>query len=100
MTAIIDKQVDNTKQAVKPPSICNVIFVNDDFTTFEFVMSCLIQIFGKTEEQSFVITDQIHVQGRGIVGQYTRDIALTKQQMVLDYAKSMEFPLQVVVESI
>lgn len=98
MSETIEKQKESLKKAVKPPSMYNVIFFNDDFTTFEFVMTCLTYIFGKTDEQAFVITKQIHEQGKGVVGQYTKDIALTKQQLAIDFAKSMEYPLQVSIE--
>lgn len=98
MSETIDKQKEAIKKAVKPPAMYNVLFLNDDYTTFEFVMACLQHIFGKTEEQAYLITQQIHNAGKGVVGQYTKDIALTKQQMALDFAQSMEYPLQVIIE--
>jgi len=98
MSETIEKEKQSQKQNIKPPNMYAVIFLNDDFTTFEFVMSCLQQIFNKTEEQAFVITQKIHTDGKGVVGQYTKDVAFTKQQMAIDFAKSHEFPLQVLVQ--
>lgn len=96
MSELLDKQT--IKQAIKPPKMWNVIFVNDDFTTFEFVMTCLMSIFNKTEEQAFSLTKAVHDSGKAIVGQYPKDIAETKQEMCIDFARANEYPLQVVIE--
>ncbi|NCQ52165.1 ATP-dependent Clp protease adaptor ClpS [archaeon] len=86
------------KLALKPPSMWNVVFINDDFTTFEFVMICLITIFNKSEDEAFKITNKIHIDGKCIVGHYTKDMAQTRQMMAIEFAKSQEYPLQVELE--
>lgn len=96
MAEIFEKQTE--KQAVKPPVMWNVIFLNDDFTSFEFVIACLISVFKKSMEEAVRITEEVHHKGKGIAGLYTKDIAITKQQETMAYAKSQEHPLQVVVE--
>lgn len=78
----------------------NVIFLNDDFTTFEFVMALLMQVFNKSGEQAIMITKEVHEKGKGVVGTYTKEIALTKQTIAMDYAKQYEYPLQVIVEEV
>jgi len=98
MSEIVEKQTN--KQAIKPPSMWNVLFLNDDFTTFEFVMALIIQVFNKTEEQAHLITKDIHEKGKGIVGTYTKEIAATKQTIAMDYAKKFGHPLQVVIEEV
>ncbi len=96
MSEIFEKQIE--KQKIKPPQMWNVIMLNDDFTTFEFVMACLIQIFNKTEQQAFMITQQIHESGKGIVGQYPKDIAETKKEYAMAFARQEKHPLNVTIE--
>ena len=66
-----------TKEKIKlqEPGLWDVIFLNDNITTMEFVIKVLKQIFGKTQEQAENITKQIHDQGQGIVGSYVHEVA-------------------------
>jgi ATP-dependent Clp protease adaptor protein ClpS len=98
MSELLDKQTN--KQAIKPPSVWNVVFINDDFTPMDFVMYCCMTIFGKTEEQAYQLTMAVHESGKGIAGQYPRDIAETKQQMCLELARLNEHPFQVRLEQV
>lgn len=98
MSEIIERET--TKQALKPPSLWNVIFVNDDYTTMEFVMECLQSVFGKTPEQSYMIMLQIHEQGKGIVNSYVKEIAISKQIQAQEFAQQQGHPLKVEVEPI
>lgn len=96
MSEILDKQTN--KQSVKTPAMWNVIMLNDDFTTFEFVMSILMGIFNKGQEEASVITKTIHDSGKAVIGQYSKDIAETKCEMAMMIAREEEFPLQVILE--
>lgn len=96
MSELIEKET--TKQTVKPPSMWNVVFYNDDFTTVEFVVDCLKYVFNKTTEQGHVIAMQIHNTGKGVVGQYTKEIAETKQMAALEYAQQNQHPLKIEIE--
>lgn len=93
---ILDKQSE--KQTTKPPTMWNVIFHNDDYTSFELVIYALVTIFGKTVEQAELIAHAIHVQQKGIAGTYAKDVAETKQQQVLELARLDESPLMVTLE--
>lgn len=96
MSEVLERQTN--KQEVKPPSLWNVIFINDDFTTFDFVMIVLIGIFNKSEEEAFVLTKKIHENGKAIVAQYSKDVAETKRDFALKYAKQEEHPLNIILE--
>lgn len=96
MSEIFEKQTE--KQKIKPPQMWNVIMFNDDFTTFEFVMACLVQIFNKSQQDAFKITETIHKSGKGIVGKYPRDIAETKKEYALAFARQEEHPLHVEIQ--
>lgn len=96
MSEIFEKQTE--KQKIKPPQMWNVIMFNDDFTTFEFVMACLVQIFNKNPQDAFQITNTIHKSGKCVVGKYPRDIAETKKEYALAFARQEEHPLHVEIE--
>ena len=54
-----------TKEKIKleEPSMYDVIFLNDNITTTEFVVRVLKQIFSKTQEQAESIMKYIHEKG-------------------------------------
>ena len=89
-----------TKEKIKlqEPGLWDVIFLNDNITTMEFVIKVLKQIFGKTQEQAENITKQIHDQGQGIVGSYVHEVAEQKGIETTALARTNGFPLQVKVE--
>ena len=61
-----------TKEKVKldEPGMWDVIFLNDNITTMDFVIRVLKQIFNKNQEQAENITKKIHEYGQGVVGSY------------------------------
>ena len=89
-----------TKEKIKlqEPGLWDVIFLNDNITTMEFVIKVLKQIFGKTQEQAENITKHIHDQGQGIVGSYVHEVAEQKGIETTLIARQENFPLQVKVK--
>jgi ATP-dependent Clp protease adaptor protein ClpS len=83
---------------VRPPSMYKVILLNDDFTPMEFVVEVLQRFFNKDRETATEIMLQVHHQGQGVCGVYPRDIAETKVNQVMDYAREHEHPLQCTME--
>ncbi len=83
---------------LKKPKMYKVLLLNDDFTSMEFVVSTLMNIFHKDEEESYAIMLRIHNQGSGLCGLYTHEIAETKVAQVLNFAKKSKFPLRAVME--
>ena len=69
-----------TKEKIKldEPGLYDVIFLNDNITTQEFVVRVLKQIFNKTQEQADSIMKKIHTDGQGIVGSYVHEVAEQK----------------------
>jgi len=82
----------------KEPEEFKVILLNDHYTTMEFVVEILMVIFHKNDEDATRIMLDVHRKGRGIVGVYPWDIAVTKLEQVHAAAKANEFPLRCVVE--
>ncbi len=86
------------RQRLKRPRKFHVIFHNDDYTTMEFVVYALEEFFHKNETEATQIMLEVHHKGYGIVGVYTRDIAESKVEQVMDAAKEHGHPLQVTAE--
>ncbi|MCL2212171.1 MAG: ATP-dependent Clp protease adaptor ClpS [Treponema sp.] len=95
---IKEKTVSKTNDKVKEPEQFRVILLNDHYTTMEFVVEVLMVIFHKNNEDANKIMMDVHKKGRGIVGVYTWDIAVTKSEQVLAAAKANEYPLMCIVE--
>jgi ATP-dependent Clp protease adaptor protein ClpS len=76
----------------------DVIFLNDNITTMEFVVKVLKQIYNKTPEQALTITGKIHDDGQGIVGSYVHEVAEQKGIETTLAARQENFPLQVKVK--
>lgn len=75
-----------------------VVFYNDDYTTKWFVVMVLEQFFRMDETTATAFMMSVHEKGRGIAGVYTRDIAETKAQACMDFAKEHGMPLMVTAE--
>lgn len=80
------------------PPECSVVFYNDDFTTKEFVVEVLKDIFHKSEEEAVSLMETVHKSGRAVVGVYTYDIAVSRARLTTDRARKNGFPLKVEVE--
>ena len=83
---------------IKEPEEYRVVILNDHYTTMEFVVFILMSIFHKNEEDAFKIMLDVHKKGKGIVGIYCWDIAVTKAEQVHALARENEFPLRCIVE--
>jgi len=85
-------------EKIKEPEDYRVILLNDDYTTMDFVVMVLVDIFDKNLEDANRIMLDVHERGKGIVGQYPWDIAATKAEQVHELARENEFPLKCIVE--
>jgi len=74
--------------------------LNDDFTPMEFVVLVLQEFFSKDRESATQIMLKIHLDGKGVCGVYSKDVAATKVDQVLDAARKSGHPLQCVSEPI
>lgn len=93
-----DSTKERTKHRVKEPKQFKVVMLNDDFTTMEFVVEVLMDIFHKDEMTAETIMMQVHKNGKAIVGKYPYDIATTKVGQALARAKAEGFPFRMKVE--
>ncbi|CAM8636011.1 COG2127 Uncharacterized conserved protein [Oxalobacteraceae bacterium] len=94
-TALITKE---QKEAVKPPSMYQVLLLNDDYTPMEFVVAIIQEYFNKDRENATQIMLKVHRDGKGLCGVYPKDITSTKVELVLTHARKAGHPLQCVME--
>ncbi|HNJ45717.1 MAG TPA: ATP-dependent Clp protease adapter ClpS [Ottowia sp.] len=92
--------LERVPQKVKPPQMYQVVMLNDDYTPMEFVVVVIQEFFGKDRESATQIMLKIHLDGRGVCGVYSRDVAATKVEQVLDAARQAGHPLQCVSEPV
>ncbi len=83
---------------IREPRRYKVIIYNDDFTTMEFVVMILKQVFLKSEEDANALMLQVHHSDKAVVGIYTYDIAVSKMRKATDLAREQGYPLRLVVE--
>lgn len=86
------------KSKTRKPKLFKVVFVNDDYTTMEFVVRVLEVIFHKSPAESAAIMLRIHNNGQGIAGVYTREVAETKVEQTMSWARRDGHPLMVTME--
>lgn len=77
-----------------------VLLLNDDYTTMEFVVEILIQVFSKSLEAATEIMLNVHHQGMGVCGVYPLEIAETKIETVHSLARERGFPLRCALEEV
>jgi ATP-dependent Clp protease adaptor protein ClpS len=82
----------------RPPPLFKVLLLNDDYTPMEFVVHVLQRFFGIDQERATQIMLKVHTEGMGVCGVYPRDIAHTKVEQVMDFARQHQHPLQCTME--
>lgn len=88
-----------TDISIKPPSMWDVVFYDDNKTYYEFVILVLMQLFGKSYEQAAELTNQIHEVGKKTVATYTYEIAQSKKDETVSLARANSHPLRVEIEA-
>ena len=78
-----DAVKEKSKSKIKEPRQYNVVMHNDDFTTMDFVVEVLVDIFHKDEVTAQAIMLNVHKKGKAVVGKYPYDIAKTKVNAAL-----------------
>ena len=97
MTQVVSK---TSKQSLKKPKRFEVILLNDDYTTMEFVVEVLKRFFNKEFLAAEAIMLKIHIDGEAVCGTYSYDVAQTKVTQVIDYSRQNEQPLMCVLREI
>ena len=92
--------VQEARPKLKKPPLYKVILLNDDFTPMDFVIEILMDFFAMSEQKATQVMLQIHTQGVGICGTYSKDVAETKVYIVNEYSRAHQHPLMCSMEEV
>ncbi len=93
-----DTVLEAKKAKLKPPPMFKVLLLNDDYTPMDFVVVVLQRFFSVSREKATQIMLKVHREGVGVCGVYPRDVAATKVELVMSYARQHQHPLRCVME--
>lgn len=93
--AALEERIERKTQE---PKLYNVILLNDDYTTMEFVLEILETLFQKSPAEAYRIMMHVHRNGRGLAGVYTWEVAETKAEQVAALAGEAGYPLRATIE--
>ena len=88
------------KQKLKIPNRFDVILINDDYTSMEFVVDVLRRFFYKEFQAAEAIMLKIHIDGEAVCGTYSYDVAQTKVSQVIEYSRKNNQPLMSVLREV
>jgi len=95
---LASKVKTKSKVEVQEPKKYKVFLLNDDYTTMDFVVDILCDVFHKSYEEAVQIMLKVHKEGKGLCGVYTYEIAETKVDQVHRLARAHQFPLKATME--
>ncbi|OJY71623.1 MAG: ATP-dependent Clp protease adapter ClpS [Sphingobium sp. 66-54] len=87
-----------TRARTKKPTPYKVLMLNDDYTPMEFVVDVLQRFFRMDLEQATRVMLHVHQRGVGVCGVFSYEVAETKVNQVMDYARQNQHPLQCTLE--
>ena len=97
MTQVISKI---SKQKLKIPNRFDVLIINDDYTSMDFVVDVLKRFFHKEFLVAEAIMLKIHIDGEAVCGSYSFDVAQTKVSQVIEYSRKNDQPLMSVLREV
>lgn len=87
-----------TRTRAKKPTPYKVLMLNDDYTPMEFVVHVLQRFFRMDMEQATRVMLHVHQRGVGVCGVFSYEVAETKVNQVMDFARENQHPLQCTLE--
>ena len=92
------KTRERQRTDLREPRRYKVIIYNDDFTTMEFVVKVLVEVFFKSEAEAETLMLQVHHSDKAVVGIYSYDVANSKVRKATNMARNAGFPLRLIVD--
>lgn len=87
-----------SREKVEEPPLYKVLLHNDDYTTMDFVVLVLANVFNLDEETAIQVMLNVHFRGAGVAGIYTYEVAEMKVDRATALAREHEFPLLCTIE--
>ena len=97
---MVDSLKEVTKNKTKKPNLFQVLLLNDDYTTMEFVVEVLRRFFNKPTNAAHSLMLKIHIEGEAICGIYSFDVAQTKVTQVTEFSRKNNQPLMSVIKEL
>lgn len=94
------KEKIQPKTGLTPPSLFNVIYINDETTTMEFVIASLVEVFNHSEEEAATLCTKIHEDGMAVVAVLPYEMAEQKGVEATVMARNNGFPLLIRLEPV
>jgi len=95
---LIKLKKNKTQVKIKKPDFYEVILLNDDFTTMEFVVKVLQLFFNMTKPKANKLMLKIHNDGSAVCGVYPYEVAETKVMEVINFSKQNQYPLKCIMK--
>tara|TARA_B100001564_G_C20620063_1_gene661906 strand:- start:1000 stop:1404 length:405 start_codon:yes stop_codon:yes gene_type:complete len=86
------------QSSVVRPSMYHVVILGDKTTPSTFLTELIIECFHRNEEQAVAITRDVHQDGKGVCGTYTREVAETKIEEMIEYSRTHNHTLNCMME--
>ena len=96
----LSEVLDEKQTSLAEPPLYRVLIHNDHYTTMEFVVEILQEVFHFKLAQAEKIMLMVHRQGIGCCGEYEPQIAESKVAEVSRRATEAGFPLRCTMEKI
>ncbi|EKD72188.1 MAG: hypothetical protein ACD_45C00742G0008 [uncultured bacterium] len=93
MMSTTELRVQEAKPQLKQPAMYQVVMHNDDFTPMEFVVAVLEAFFNMERAIAARLMYEVHTTGKAVCGIFSKDVAETKVDQVMDYARMHDHPL-------
>ena len=75
-----------------PEPLWNVILLNDDEHTFDYVIEMLGSIFGHPPDLAFKMAQEVDANGRVIVATVHKELAELRQEQIQEYGPDPDLP--------
>jgi ATP-dependent Clp protease adaptor protein ClpS len=99
MNYVVERKL-NTAVELEEPGLYDVILHNDDFTPMQFVIELLKLFFHLDDTKAKTIMHEAHTKGRAVCGTYSREVAETRIDQAVDYARTHDHPLKWSMEAV
>lgn len=94
---------DSKKKPKRQPPYA-VIVHNDEDHTWQYVIEVLQRVCGYAEEKAYLLTSQVHFEGKAVVWTGPKEVAELKRDQIRGFgpdfyaSKTVKYPLGVTIE--